>query len=341
MRAGRTVLLRADGGHAIGVGHLARVAGIAQALTAAGHRPVLMLGGDLDLVGAWCAAQGVAASLGAWDAAAVRTTATATAATAVVLDGQLVVRNLGSAFLGAGNPATFVVDDLGGVDLPVAAVINHNVGAEALAATYPRAEQRLLGRPYLILRRDILRHGHGACRPRPTGRRRVLITFGGSDPVGATARVMAALPATPALDVVVLCGPAFRDQAALQREASRLLAIGHDLEVVHGTSTPGDYVVRSDLALCAAGGTLGELAYLGCPALAFSIVPDQDMTARAQAAAGLVAGGARLTTLGDEPLRQQITGFLADDAGRAELRAAALASADGYGAARIVAALVA
>ena len=111
--------------------------------------------------------------------------------------------------------------------------------------------------------------------------------------------------------------------------------------VVHGTANPADYVVRADLALCAAGGTLGELAYLGCPALAFAIVPDQEATARAQADAGLIAGGGRLTTLGDEPLRAQIAAFLGDEALRADLRAAALASADGYGAARVVAALVA
>lgn len=341
MRAGRTVLLRADGGHATGVGHLARVAGIGQALRDAGHRPVLLLGGELDLVGAWCAAHQVDAALGMWDAAQVRATATATGAAAVLIDGQLLVRNLGSAFLGDAALATFIVDDLGGVDLPVAAIINHNVGADALAATYPRAHQRLLGRSYLILRRDILRHGRGACAPRAGGRLRVLVTFGGSDPVGATGRILAALPATPSLDITVLCGPAFRDQATLQREAVRLLAMGHDLEVVHGTATPGDYVVRADLAICAAGGTLGELAYLGCPALAFAIVPDQEATARAQAAAGLIAGGDRLTTLGDEPLRQQLAAFLADDVGRARVREAALASADGYGAARIVATLVA
>lgn len=341
MRHGRTVLLRADGGHALGVGHLARVAGLAQALAERGHQPVLLLGGDLDAVSTWCAASDVRATLGAWDAAELRAMAVATDAAAILLDGQALVRNLGSAFLGAGTLATFAIDDLGGVDLPVAAIINHNMGAEALAPTYPRAARRLLGRPYLILRRDILRHGHGACAPRSAGAPRVLITFGGSDPVGATARVMAALPSTRQLEVTVLCGQAFRDQGALQRAAVDLLAAGHALEVVHGSPDPGAHMVRADLAISAAGGTLGELAYLGVPTLGLAIVPDQEATARAQAEAGLIASGARLAALGDEPLRDALAAFVDDQAARTRLRAAALASADGYGAARIVGELLA
>ncbi|MEZ4365256.1 MAG: hypothetical protein R2939_03080 [Kofleriaceae bacterium] len=163
MRLQRTVLLRADGGPIRGVCHLARTAGLADALTAAGHQPVLLLGGDLATVRAWCASHDVAATVGAWDASEVRALAAVTAASAVVLDGPRLVRQLGSALLGDANPDTIVLDDAGGVELPVAAIVNPAVGADALAATYPGAQRRLLGRRYEILRREVLRHGQGAC----------------------------------------------------------------------------------------------------------------------------------------------------------------------------------
>ncbi|HEX8108250.1 MAG TPA: hypothetical protein VF516_11010, partial [Kofleriaceae bacterium] len=49
--------------------------------------------------------------------------------------------------------------------------------------------------------------------------------------------------------------------------------------------------VTADAAVCAAGSTLAELAYLGCPALGFAIVPDQVLPATSQARGGLIAGG--------------------------------------------------
>ena len=99
---------------------------------------------------------------------------------------------------------------------------------------------------------------------------------------------------------------------------------------------PGALFATADAAICSAGGTLGELAFLGCPALAYAIVPDQILPARSQLRDGLIAGGRNWANLEDDVLRADIRAFLLDDGGRSEQRQRALATADSDGARRVL-----
>jgi hypothetical protein len=90
----------------------------------------------------------------------------------------------------------------------------------------------------------------------------LLVTFGGSDPLGSTERVLAALEPGPRR-VVVSVGPHMNERRpALERAAARLgarvLDTGCDL---------APWFARSRAAVTALGTTLYELAYLGVPAL--------------------------------------------------------------------------
>jgi len=114
-------------------------------------------------------------------------------------------------------------------------------------------------------------------------------------------------------------------------------AHGHTVDLRRSPEDPGGLFVSADAAICSAGGTLGELAYLGCPALGFAIVPDQVPGARAQVDSGLIAGGLTWCDTDDDALRAELSAFLADDSRRRDLRQAALATADGGGPRRIVA----
>jgi spore coat polysaccharide biosynthesis predicted glycosyltransferase SpsG len=188
-----------------------------------------------------------------------------------------------------------------------------------------------------MLRRAIRALGRGACHARPANALlRVAITFGGSDPVGATARVLRLLPAGRALDVVAIAGPGFTDREALHAAARAASSAGHAVELAEAPDEPGTVFATADAAICAAGGTLGELAFLGCPALAFAIVPDQVDGARAQAQDGLIAGGTTWTADDDDQLRDRLRGFLDDDRRRRQLAQRALATVDGQGAGRII-----
>jgi spore coat polysaccharide biosynthesis predicted glycosyltransferase SpsG len=135
---------------------------------------------------------------------------------------------------------------------------------------------------------------------------------------------------------VVLVGPGYRDHVALQLAGKAAVAAGHSLEVRDNPGDPGELYVTSDAAICSAGGTLGELAYLGCPALGFAIVPDQIAPAASQARSGLIAGGRSLAETDDDAVRAALDAFVTGDRHRREQRERALATADGLGPRRVV-----
>jgi spore coat polysaccharide biosynthesis predicted glycosyltransferase SpsG len=332
------VVFRADASHGLGLGHVARLCAVIEELVAAGGEPLAMLGGD-DTVAAWARSQGIAAPIRSWTTDDVLAAA-GPPVRAVVIDGPALAASLVPVLVARGV-RTVVIDDRGDLAEAIDAVVNHNVHAPSLAASYPAARLRLLGRRYLMLRRAIRQLPHGACRPREGARPRLVVTFGGSDPVGATARTVRLLPAERPSDVTVIAGPGYRDDAALQAAAGIASAAGHTIEIVRAPDDAGRRFVEADAAICSAGGTLGELAYLGCPALAFAIVADQIAGAHAQAGAGLIASGRTWSELDDAAVRAALLDFLIDDRGRGDLRQRALTTADGAGARRVVGELLA
>lgn len=329
------IVLRADASHELGLGHVARLSALVDEVERAGAEPIAMFGGD-DTVAAWTHREGIAAQVGAFTTDDLLAVAAEPRVRAVVVDGPALAGTL-LPTLAARGVRTVLIDDLGEVPLPVHAVVNHNFHAPSLGDGYPAARHRLLGRRYLMLRRAVRRYARGACHPLPAERLRVVVTFGGSDPVGATARALRVLPADRPLDLIVVAGPGFRDFRSLSAAAAHATAAGHTVELVRDAVDLGGLFARADAAICSAGGTLGELAYLGCPALAFAIVPDQVAGARAQVRAGLIAGGRSWSQLTDDALRSELLSFLTGDQQRRDQRERALVTADAAGPARIVA----
>lgn len=320
-RADRRIVLRADASRAHGYGHVARLTALADEIRARGGGVTPLFGDDITGV--------------AWSTDAALEAATAQGVTAVVVDGPQLVAELAPALIARGVP-TIVVDDNGSCPHECAAIVNHNPHAAELASTYAQSSQLLLGRRYALLRASVTRYAHGQCRPKPRPRLRVAITFGGSDPPDATSRALRLLPSERSLDVVAIAGPGYAHHAALHAAALVAESRGHAVEICVAPEDPAAWFVVVDTAISAAGGTLGELAYLGCPALAFAIAPDQIAPARYQARHGCVAGGHAWRTLSDAAVTAELRAFLVDDAARAALRERALATIDGSGAARVV-----
>lgn len=328
------ILFRADASPEIGFGHVARICALVEEAEAKGCEPVLLFGGDAPSLSSWSQDRGLSPDVRDWSTPQIIQEAEHRRTTAIVIDGP----PLAAALVPKMPPdvRTIVIDDTGRLSYEMSAVVNHNVHAPGLAATYPRAHQRLLGRHYLMLRRDIRRYMRGSCRPASRGRLRVIVTFGGSDPDNATSRILALVPAERPLELIVIAGPGFRHDEALAEAAKLAHDRGHQVDIRRAPEDPGALFVSADAAICAAGGTLGEFAYLGCPALAFSIVPDQLAPLRAQLADGLVAGGHDVPTSDDDTLTAAMRAFLTDDALRADVRKKALATADSDGAKRVV-----
>lgn len=301
------VVFRADASHAIGFGHVARTRALVEQAEALGHEAVVMFGSE------WTASDVVAAK-----------------ADAVVIDGHAIAEHLMPQLSGT---HTVLLDDMGEVPHACGVVVNHNINAVDFA--YPTAQRALLGRRYLMLRKDVRDHRRGGCQPQRRARLRLVISFGGSDPVNATARALRLLP-DRALDLSVVIGPAYRDCEEFRTAIEIATRQGHAVDVHRAPADPGALFVRADAAICSAGGTLGELAFLGCPALAYAIVRDQLAPAHHQARAGLIAGGRSWLDTDDDTLRSDIRAFVDNDEARATIRTLALATADADGARRII-----
>lgn len=335
------IAVRADAGHAIGFGHIARVCAIVEEIEARGVRPLLLFGGDGEHVARWLADRGVHVAIDHWTAMATAHVLEERRIDAVIVDGPAIadalVPELGRR---QARTRTLVIDDRG-TPLACDAIVNHNVHAPAIANKYPGAKQLLLGRRYMMLRNEIRRFTRGSCRPNPGARLRVVVTFGGSDPLNATARVLGQLVADRPLELVVLLGPGYRDDGALASSVARLAQAGHTVDIRRSPENAAELFVSADCAIASAGGTLGELAYLGCPAIAYAIVADQVQPARQQVREGLVFGGRTLAETDDTTLAAELQIFLQDDAGRAAQRQRALATADAEGTKRVVEELLA
>jgi len=330
------VLFRADASHELGFGHVARIAALIEECEAHHIEPVPLFGGDVTAVKAWTRDHDISADIRDWSATQVAQAAEHPRVRAVVVDGPALAPSIIAKL--PDRVHAVLVDDAGKCALTLASVINHNIHAPTLASSYPCAKQRLLGRRYLMLRKDIRRHTRGSCRPTAGARLRVVVTFGGSDPVGGTVRTLQLLPPATerALELVVIAGPGFRDHEALRTAAAAVTDAGHTVDIRRAPDDPGALFVSADAAISSAGGTLGELAYLGCPALAYAIAKDQVLPVRQQVREGLVAGGRSWEELDEATLRSDLLSFILDDAGRMQQRQRALSTADSDGARRVI-----
>jgi CMP-N-acetylneuraminic acid synthetase/spore coat polysaccharide biosynthesis predicted glycosyltransferase SpsG len=97
--------------------------------------------------------------------------------------------------------------------------------------------------------------------------RRVLLTFGGTDPAGLTARVLDAIVGVCPLPITIVAGVGMSRHAALAERVATLRASGHDVELLRDVAVMSDVIRAADIAFSSAGRTLYELAHMGVPAV--------------------------------------------------------------------------
>jgi spore coat polysaccharide biosynthesis predicted glycosyltransferase SpsG len=331
------LLLVAEASPALGAGHAMRLSAIADAARAAGVRAPIVLVGDAARVADALARAGHEVATA--DAASIARRAAELGAKAIVLDGP------GLAAIAPALRERFVIaalDDGAPTRPPIPAdlIVDPSFDAAAHRDRHAGARERLLGRAYALLRAPFLRVPHGGPAPIARPRLRVAVTFGGSDPLGATPRAVNALRGAPPLEIVAIAGPGFAHGAALDAALDWARRKGgHTVARVGPVDDMAALLASCDAAIAGAGGTLAELAYLGRPTAAYAVADDQVAIAAAQAAAGLVHGGLDLARVDDRALAADLARFLADPAGRAACAARAAATVDGRGAARVLAAI--
>ena len=183
----------------------------------------------------------------------------------VVLDGE----RFGSDYittLKQHNLEILWVDDFGSerahdADL----ILNQNLGASRDDYAWCHDDTRLLlGTKYVMLRREFLQAKLRVEIPETA--RKLLVTFGGSDPDGLTEKVLQAIATDPpGVSVTVVVG-AGNPRLPTLREVADSLGVN----LLADPQNMPELMAESDLAVIAAGGTLWELLYCGCAVLSYS-----------------------------------------------------------------------
>ncbi|WP_448206549.1 UDP-2,4-diacetamido-2,4,6-trideoxy-beta-L-altropyranose hydrolase [Azospirillum sp. sgz302134] len=338
------ILLRADASASIGTGHVMRCLALAEALQDQGFTPHFVaaalspaLEERLRTAGMGVHRIDAEAGSGA-DLAGTLAVARATGAVAAIVDGYRFGEDW-RAGLAKSGLCVLTFDDAGTGE-PLHAGLIVNAAPDAHRLPYRRGNPEavlLLGPAHAPLRREVREAAASPKAPLPD-RRALLVTFGGSDPLGLTEPVMVrlapALPAGVRLDVVV--GGAAPNAGAVEAAARRL---GDRVRVHRDTPRMGHLMAEAGLAVSAAGTTTAELAAIGTPAVLVTIADNQDEAARQSEALGWCALVDGRSSDAPERIAEVALALWANPARRLSMAERLAGIVDGQGAVRIAEAL--
>ena len=226
---------------------------------------------------------------------------------------------------------TVVIDDDGMTGLDADVVIN--TALDLAIGRYPGRESRrfdLFGPRYNLIDPAMF-----AVQPLATPARRLLVTFGGEDPLNHTRWVLENfVPEIAGLDVTVVIGPAHPDPSSVRAAATPIGAT-----VVEAPPSLRPHVLNADLAVTAGGTTCYELAAAGVPMLAIGIEPHQELMINGLAARAACWPLGMGFDIDMTSAKVAIRRFIGDGNARSHMRAAQKSLFHGPGAPLIVDAL--
>jgi spore coat polysaccharide biosynthesis protein SpsF len=175
-----------------------------------------------------------------------------------------------------------------------------------------------------------------AARPKPVSPRpTLLVSMGGSDPLGLTMRAARALTRLdPIFRARFVIGPGVADR---EKVASAIVKLKSNFETIEGADDLANEYASADFALAAFGVTAYELASFGVPALYLCLTEDHALSASAFEYAGMGVSLGVAETVSDDRIAKSVWSMLGDTSRRREMHAAGLMTIDGEGASRIAA----
>jgi UDP-2,4-diacetamido-2,4,6-trideoxy-beta-L-altropyranose hydrolase len=320
------VLLHADGGPGVGLGHASRCSALAAALVRAGHRAVVAVDPTLGLDD-YLEKRGAQAIACPANAQALRDEAQRRGTDLIVIDSY---RWLAPDFLAlAGDWSIVAFDDEATRELPVDGIINGAPTAESLAYKAVPDTRLWLGTPYQVIRDEFrmvpVREPAGEVR-------RMIVLVGGDDPLRLLPLLAPYLDAvataiTPSFLMELICGPFTPPPDIAGLAHVNLLRNPTDLR---------QRMLAADLAISASGQTLYELARCGVPTVAFCSGADQRHNLAALARQGVVWDTGDATEPGWlTAVSEAIRALSSDPARRNEMIGKAQQLIDGRGAERL------
>jgi spore coat polysaccharide biosynthesis protein SpsF len=327
------VILRCDGGPAIGLGHVKRGLAIAEQLRRDHELTPLFAGRFEEGAAALLKAQGFAQAdlQGAEEPWLARLAAEA-GARAVLFDIRTGLAPSALEALRAHGTVTVTLDDASPRRLAAdLAVLPPTPLVQALEWSGFRGEA-LIGWAWQVLAAAPVQRISSPDEGDPLT---LLVTMGGADPAGLTERMARLLlPLARAVRPLFVIGPAFAQPVALRTALHGLWA---KAEIAFKPDSLAPLITKADLALVAYGITAQELAASGVPALYLGLSEDHVESAEALAATGAGLCLGRHDVLGDAAIRAAVASLIGDRVRRKAMALAGPRTLDGRGAARLAA----
>jgi spore coat polysaccharide biosynthesis predicted glycosyltransferase SpsG len=143
--------------------------------------------------------------------------------------------------------------------------------------------------------------------------RRVVLTFGGSDPQKLTLKALSSLgplaESVSGLEVTAILGPAFSHRAELDGLLKRL---PYRPRILSRVEHMADILVEADLVLCSGGMTVFEIAALGRPGLVLCQNAKEEARMQRFARGGSVLNLGLGTETGEHVIREKTAALLSD-----------------------------
>ncbi len=165
---------------------------------------------------------------------------------------------------------------------------------------------------------------------------KVLICFGGGDEFNLTARMAKIFSSFPGISLTLILGRAFKGEAELNEIISKfeISKLGNKPVVLKDVKNMVDLFLLHDLAVCAGGSILYELAITGTPALILPMNDHQVENAQEFEIFGSVKNLGLYTEVNDEEIREKVEELLGDRALRQRMSLAGKRITEGKGAER-------
>ncbi|TYQ25766.1 UDP-2,4-diacetamido-2,4,6-trideoxy-beta-L-altropyranose hydrolase [Pseudanabaena sp. UWO310] len=334
----KKIIIRADASIQVGTGHVMRCLALAQAWQDKGGEVIFILANKSTALENRLLSEGIKvvyllAETGSYeDANQTVDFAQKFNAQWIVVDGyhfrakyQKAIKDFGIRLL--------VFDDYGHAEHYYAdLVLNQNivVNNKDLYRNRETYTQLLLGTQYALLRREFWQWQNWQREINPITRK-LLVTFGGSDPDNVTLKVIQALDwlNKDDLETIVVIGGTNPHHEVLQKEVSNSsLAISLQRNV----SNMPELMAWADLAIAAGGSTNWELAFMGLPSLVITVADNQKAIATELDTQGIVIhiGWYQQITL--EKIGMVVQEFIYDQSKREEMSQKGKKLVNGYGA---------
>jgi UDP-2,4-diacetamido-2,4,6-trideoxy-beta-L-altropyranose hydrolase len=328
----RAVLFQVDAGKGVGLGHLQRCMALADALARQGVESVFIIDEQAE----------ARVTNGGFRVVSHEERDAATVAGArncqvIVVDSYRISSGY-LAELRHRGLTVVAIDDL--AEWPFAAHLVVNGGTTARDLPYISSTgdtQFLLGPEYAMLHASFW---DAPVRPVSKDVALVLLTVGGSDPRDLLPRFVSWVDESEhPFELAVVLGPFAENRA---RVVAAVSACRRRATIVDSPESLRPVMEGADLAVCAAGQTLYELARLGVPTVAVEAFDNQVPGLRGFVTAGAVvrAGNIADDAL-DNEIKSAVDHLCADTRARASLSASGRQLIDGGGAVRVAGALLA